>query len=286
MPNLKVETGASPMVSVTSLKKSFGEKCVLNVDALNVDEGEMVALLGPSGSGKSTLLRHLSGLLTSNADAGASICVCGNPIQQAGKLDKHIRQYRRKIGLVFQQFNLVRRMSTLDNVLVGALGQTPFWRTFTKQFTAEQKKKAMAALTRVGMDAYAFQRVSTLSGGQQQRVAIARALMQGASLILADEPIASLDPESSRVVMSMLRNICKEDGITVVVTLHQVDYALEYCERVVALQNGVVFYDGHANALSQDNLDRLYKSEQAEREAELGSLANETNKTDLMQAAA
>lgn len=286
MSNLKIESEASSMVRVSGLKKSFSGKCVLNVDALDIHKGEMVALLGPSGSGKSTLLRHLSGLITSDAHTGASIHVCGNPIQQAGKLDKNIRQYRRKIGLVFQQFNLVRRMSTLDNVLVGALGQTPFWRTFTKQFTTAQKKKAMAALARVGMDAYAFQRVSTLSGGQQQRVAIARALMQGANLILADEPIASLDPESSRVVMSMLRNICKEDGITVVVTLHQVDYALEYCERVVALQNGVVFYDGHANALSTENLNRLYKSEQAEREAELGSLANETNKSDLMRVAA
>lgn len=285
MTNLKLEAD-NVVVRVRNLQKTFGSKCVLNVDALAVTEGEMVALLGPSGSGKSTLLRHLSGLITSDAHAGASIEVCGKPIQQAGKLDGKIRQYRRNIGLVFQQFNLVRRMSTLDNVLVGALGQTPFWRTLTKQFTAEQKKKAMAALTRVGMESHAFQRVSTLSGGQQQRVAIACALMQGASVILADEPIASLDPESSRVVMSMLQKICKEDGITVVVTLHQVDYALEYCERVVALQEGVVFYDGQANALSQADLDRLYKSEKAEREAELGSLADDVEKSGLMQAAA
>lgn len=264
------------IIAVSGLSKTFGKRRVLNVPSLSVNEGEMVALLGPSGSGKSTLLRHLSGLICGDADTASKIDICGNPMQAAGKLNKNIRKYRRNVGLIFQQFNLVRRMTTLDNVLVGALGQTPFWRTFTKQFTKAQKKTAMAALARVGMESFAYQRVSTLSGGQQQRVAIARALMQGATVVLADEPIASLDPKSSRVVMQMLQNICKEDGLTVVVTLHQVDYALEFCERVVALQDGEIFYDGPSNRLSDADIQRLYQSEEDEHKANLGNLVNET----------
>lgn len=143
----------------------------------------------------------------------------------------------------------MNRLSVLENVLIGALGSTPFWRTCFSYFTREQKQRALQALTRVGMVHFAHQRVSTLSGGQQQRVAIARALMQQAKVILADEPIASLDPESARIVMDTLRDINQNDGITVVVTLHQVDYALRYCERIVALRQGHVFYDAAANSL-------------------------------------
>ena len=140
------------------------------------------------------------------------------------------------------------------------LGRTPFWRTCFSWFTGEQKQRALQALTRVGMVHFAHQRVSTLSGGQQQRVAIARALMQQAKVILADEPIASLDPESARIVMDTLRDINQNDGITVVVTLHQVDYALRYCERIVALRQGHVFYDGSSQQFDNERFDHLYRS--------------------------
>ncbi len=143
----------------------------------------------------------------------------------------------------------MNRLSVLENVLIGALGSTPFWRTCFSWFTREQKQRALQALTRVGMVHFAHQRVSTLSGGQQQRVAIARALMQRAKVILADEPIASLDPESARIVMDTLRDINQNDGITVVVTLHQVDYALRYCERIVALRRGTSSTTAAANSL-------------------------------------
>ncbi|EKK72147.1 phosphonate ABC transporter ATP-binding protein, partial [Escherichia coli] len=154
----------------------------------------------------------------------------------------------------------VNRLSVLENVLIGALGSTPFWRTCFSWFTREQKQRALQALTRVGMAHFAYQRVSTLSGGQQQRVAIARALMQQAKVILADEPIASLDPESARIVMDTLRDINQNDGITVVVTLHQVDYALRYCERIVALRQGHVFYDGSSQQFDNERFDHLYRS--------------------------
>lgn len=154
----------------------------------------------------------------------------------------------------------MNRLSVLENVLIGALGSTPFWRTCFSYFTREQKQRALQALTRVGMVHFAHQRVSTLSGGQQQRVAIARALMQQAKVILADEPIASLDPESARIVMDTLRDINQNDGITVVVTLHQVDYALRYCERIVALRRKHVFYDGCSQQFDNERFDHLYRS--------------------------
>ena len=228
--------------------------------SLTIDKGEFVAIVGQSGSGKSTLLRHLSGLITGDKSAGSHIELLGRTVQREGRLARDIRKSRANTGYIFQQFNLVNRLSVLENVLIGALGSTPFWRTCFSWFTGEQKQRALQALTRVGMVHFAHQRVSTLSGGQQQRVAIARALMQQAKVILADEPIASLDPESARIVMDTLRDINQNDGITVVVTLHQVDYALRYCERIVALRQGHVFYDGSSQQFDNERFDHLYRS--------------------------
>lgn len=240
--------------------KTFNQHQALHAVDLNIHHGEMVALLGPSGSGKSTLLRHLSGLITGDKSAGSHIELLGRTVQREGRLARDIRKSRANTGYIFQQFNLVNRLSVLENVLIGALGSTPFWRTCFSWFTGEQKQRALQALTRVGMVHFAHQRVSTLSGGQQQRVAIARALMQQAKVILADEPIASLDPESARIVMDTLRDINQNDGITVVVTLHQVDYALRYCERIVALRQGHVFYDGSSQQFDNERFDHLYRS--------------------------
>jgi phosphonate transport system ATP-binding protein len=248
------------MIRVSKLSKTFNAHRALSAVDLEVNEGEMVALLGPSGSGKSTLLRHLSGLITSDKNAESHVELLGRTVQKAGRLANDIRKSRAHTGCIFQQFNLVNRLTVLENVLIGALGSTPFWRTSLNWFTREQKQRALQALTRVGMAQMAYQRVSTLSGGQQQRVAIARALMQQAKVILADEPIASLDPESARIVMETLHDINRLDGITVVVTLHQVDYALRYCERIVALRQGHVFYDGNSSAFDSERLGNLYRS--------------------------
>lgn len=248
------------IIRVEKLAKTFNQHQALHAVDLNIHHGEMVALLGPSGSGKSTLLRHLSGLITGDKSAGSHIELLGRTVQREGRLARDIRKSRANTGYIFQQFNLVNRLSVLENVLIGALGSTPFWRTCFSWFTREQKQRALQALTRVGMVHFAHQRVSTLSGGQQQRVAIARALMQQAKVILADEPIASLDPESARIVMDTLRDINQNDGITVVVTLHQVDYALRYCERIVALRQGHVFYDGSSQQFDNERFDHLYRS--------------------------
>lgn len=170
------------IIRVEKLAKTFNQHQALHAVDLNIHHGEMVALLGPSGSGKSTLLRHLSGLITGDKSAGSHIELLGRTVQREGRLARDIRKSRANTGYIFQQFNLVNRLSVLENVLIGALGSTPFWRTCFSWFTGEQKQRALQALTRVGMVHFAHQRVSTLSGGQQQRVAIARALMQQAKV--------------------------------------------------------------------------------------------------------
>lgn len=245
----------SAAIRVDRLNKSFGRKQALFDLALSVQPGEMVALIGASGSGKSTLLRHLAGL--ARGDAG-SIEVLGRQVQADGRLNGDVRRQRADIGYIFQQFNLVGRLSVLQNVLLGGLGRMPRWRGSLSMFNAEEKQRAMQALERVGLAEFAAQRASTLSGGQQQRVAIARALCQQAEVILADEPIASLDPESARKVMEILADINRRDGKTVVVTLHQVDYAVRYCQRAVALKGGRIHFDGPTDSFNPDFLNDLY----------------------------
>jgi phosphonate transport system ATP-binding protein len=229
--------------------------------SFGVRAGEMVALLGASGSGKSTLLRHLSGL--HRADAG-SVEVLGRAVQLGGRLSHDVRALRAEIATIFQQFNLVERLPVMTNVLAGALHRLPLWRTLLQRFPAAERQRAYEALQRVGIERCAWQRASTLSGGQQQRAAISRALVQGAKVILADEPIASLDPESSRRVMSLLASVNRELGVTVLVSLHQVDYAFAFCPRTIALRAGEVVYDGPTQALSAERLRALYGTQSDE----------------------
>ncbi len=226
---------------------------------LSVQRGEMVALIGASGSGKSTLLRHVAGLVTADGDGGESLIeIDGRCVQQRGRIHRDIRKVRAQVGFVFQQFNLVARLPVLVNVLVGSLHRMPWWRSWTRSFTARERAIALDALSRVGIADCHAQRASTLSGGQQQRAAIARTLVQGAKVVLADEPIASLDPESSRKVMEILARINREDRSTVIVSLHQVEIAMKYCPRVIALKQGEVVYDGPSSALTAPLLRELY----------------------------
>lgn len=245
------------VIHVKNLSKCFDRNQALKNVSLDINEGEMVALIGASGSGKSTLIRHLAGLELGDKNQGA-IEILGQEMQSNGRLGKKVRNIRSEVGVVFQQFNLVTRLSVLTNVLTGLLGRIPVWRGTFGIFTAEEKARALDALRRVGIDSHAFQRSSTLSGGQQQRAAIARTLTQGAKVILADEPIASLDPSSSKRVMDLLRQINQEDNVTVLVSLHQVDYARDYCKRIIAMRHGEVVYDGPAAALTDEFLQQLY----------------------------
>jgi len=243
---------------VNGLSKSFGApRRALSGVGLRLEPGEMVALIGASGSGKSTLLRHVSGFLAADEGSG-EIRVGGRLVQANGVIARDIRALRADVGFVFQQFNLVGRLTVMTNVLMGLLPHVPAWRTLTGRFTDAEKAAALRALESVGIESLAWQRASTLSGGQQQRVAIARALVQRARLILADEPIASLDPESARIVMEILARINREKGISVLVSLHQVPFARCYCPRTVALRQGEVVYDGPSAALDAPMLRQLY----------------------------
>jgi len=248
-------------ICVQSLNKTFGTRQVLHGLELNVPVGAMVALIGASGSGKSTLLRHLAGLTTGDRNSGGEVQMLGQDVQTNGTLNRNVRRLRSDIGYIFQQFNLVGRLSVLKNVLLGSLGRMSRLRGTLGLFNKEEVNDALRALERVGLLEYAYRRASTLSGGQQQRVAIARALCQKAEIILADEPIASLDPESARKVMETLADINKRDGKTVIVTLHQVDYAVKYCRHAVALKGGKKYFDGPINRLTNDFLSDLYGSE-------------------------
>ncbi|MBS8274281.1 phosphonate ABC transporter ATP-binding protein [Thalassospira tepidiphila] len=252
------------VVDISGLNKSFTrDKRALSDVKLQVREGEMVALIGASGSGKSTLIRHIAGLLRGDRDGG-KIAVFGEIIQENGKISRGARKVRTEIGVVFQQFNLVSRLSVLTNVLMGLLGRVPAWRGSLGLFTKAEKRRAMSALSRVGIDAHASKKARNLSGGQQQRAAIARTITQGARLILADEPIASLDPASSRKVMNTLDRVNREDNVTVIVSLHQVDYAKDYCKRTIAMRDGEVVFDGPSSELTPQFLQELYGEHSSE----------------------
>ncbi|MFZ6677904.1 phosphonate ABC transporter ATP-binding protein [Undibacterium sp. Tian12W] len=251
-------------IEINGISKTFkgGYQALDNI-ALTFAPGEMVALIGASGSGKSTLLRHISGLITANADKN-DIRLGEQVLQANGVVGKQIRHLRSQIGFVFQQFNLVGRLPVLTNVLTGGIARIPLWRSCFRIFTKEEKALGLAALARVGIAEHAYKRASALSGGQQQRAAIARTIVQQAKVILADEPIASLDPESARRVMQTLADLNRQDGTTVVVSLHQVDVAFRFCPRTVALSRGRVVYDGPSSELTVAMLRDLYGAEAEE----------------------
>ena len=252
----------STAITISGLNKTFcsGRKALQDIH-LTIEAGEMVALIGASGSGKSTLLRHMAGLMAGDSGGQGLVQIHGSTVQRDGKVASNIRSIRSGVGFVFQQFNLVGRLSVITNVLAGTLHKVPMWRSLLRWFTAEEKARGIDALQRVGIAECWSQRASTLSGGQQQRAAIARAMVQGAKVILADEPIASLDPESSRKVMDILARVNREDKCTVVVSLHQVNVALKYCPRVIALHQGKVVYDGASSGLTPALLRDLYGAE-------------------------
>jgi phosphonate transport system ATP-binding protein len=250
-------------VVARNVSKTYGSTKALEDINLRIAPGEMVSLIGPSGAGKSTLLKTFSGItLSDNGDS--EVRVLGNTVQRNGEVNVNIRHIRAQVGFIFQQFNLVGRLQLFTNVLIGSLSRVPTWRSLARLFPALEQQKAMQALARVGIAKYAGQQAKTLSGGQQQRAAIARALTQQARIILADEPIASLDPESARKVMQLLKDINMEDKVTVLVSLHQVDFALRFCQRCIGMRDGWIVYDGPTHALTAEILQDIYGSEYVE----------------------
>ncbi|MDY0883434.1 phosphonate ABC transporter ATP-binding protein [Dongia soli] len=250
-----------PDISIRSISKTFGNnRPVLNGISLEVTPGEMVALIGSSGSGKTTLLRHIAGLTAVDADGG-EIEVRDHVLQKGGKVIRDRGKLRARIGLVFQQHNLIDRYSVLTNTLLGAIGRTHCLGGWLCRFNREDQEIARNALSRVGMLEHADRRADQLSGGQQQRVAIARTLTQQASIILADEPIASLDPASAERVMRTLSEINAVDKVTMVISLHQIDFALRYCQRVVAMKQGHIIFDGPRDQFTRHKIVDVYGSD-------------------------
>jgi phosphonate transport system ATP-binding protein len=240
------------MISVQNVSVDYpGSVRALNSTTLSFAPGAFTVLLGPSGAGKSTLLRTLNGLVLPTKGR----------VEVAGIGDlasrRRLMLHRRGTGMVFQQHQLIGRSTVLSNVLMGRLGHHGSLRTLLPP-SREEKLKALAAIERVHLLDFALRRAGELSGGQQQRVGIARAIVQEPSLILADEPVASLDPASAKHVLGLLHRICKEDGLTAIVSLHQLQFAKDYADRIVALAQGEVVFDGPPSALDEPAVQRIY----------------------------
>ena len=254
------------ILEIKDLHQSYGATTpVLRAVSLKIEQGEFVGIIGLSGSGKSTLLRCINRLI--DASSGAimvprSLVGGGSNNGRADVLKlarPELRLLRRKIGMVFQQFNIAKRLSVIENVLSGGLGYQPALRSTLRIFSAEEQRQALANLKRVGLLDHAYKRADELSGGEQQRVAIARTLMQQPAIILADEPVSSLDPKLSRVVLDILKRVCKEDGITALVSLHTLELTREYADRVIGLKRGQVFFDGPVRDLTEAIVDSVYQ---------------------------
>jgi phosphonate transport system ATP-binding protein len=240
------------MIEVRGLSKRYGDLVALVDVSLQVAAGEMVVVLGPSGAGKSTLLRCINRLVT---PSGGEVRIAGEaaPGSRAG-----LRRLRSQVGMIFQDHNLVPRLSVLKNVLAGRLSRMPLWLSLIQLFRAEDIRIALDCLKRVELEERAWSRADRLSGGQQQRVGIARALAQQPGAILADEPVASLDPNSARLVLGDLKRASRELGIAVLCNLHQVGYAVEFADRIVGIHAGRVVFEGTPDALDDRALGRIY----------------------------
>lgn len=255
------------MLEVRHLTKVYDDGTVALRDvSFQVKDGEFLVVIGLSGSGKSTLLRCINRLIDPTE---GEILWDG---QDLAKLKgEELRHVRRKIGMVFQQFNLVKRSTVLNNVMAGRLGYTPTWRSITGNFSAEDKKRAKNALQRMGITDQAHKRADELSGGQQQRVGIARALMQEPKMILADEPVASLDPVLAHSILQHLERLNKEDKITVLCSLHYLDLVQRYSTMVIGLRAGELVYEGtqeDIRKMTDSEFKKIY-GEEAERIGEL-----------------
>jgi phosphonate transport system ATP-binding protein len=261
----------APLVSIRDLVKTYpnGTRAVDGI-TLDIQRGEFVVLIGLSGSGKSTLLRTINRLVDPTA---GTITFDGIDVTRAR--GRELRRIRRRIGMIFQQFNLVKRSSVFANVIAGRLGYSSTWRTVAARPSRGDVALAFENLGRVGIPEKAFGRADALSGGQQQRVGIARALMQKPELMLADEPVASLDPATSHSVMKYLEEINKKDGITVICSLHFLSLARRYGTRVIALKAGKVAFDGKPQAIDEQRFREIYGEDAVEVEIGVGRVAGE-----------
>jgi phosphonate transport system ATP-binding protein len=253
----------SIMLEVRNLTKIYddGTEALKDV-SFTVQDGEFLVVIGLSGSGKSTMLRCINRLIDPTAGE-----IIWNGVDLAKLKGEDLRKARRKIGMIFQHFNLVKRSSVITNVLSGRLGYTPSWNSVVGRFSKKDKEKALVAIKRLGIEKQAFKRADELSGGQQQRVGVARALMQDPEMILADEPVASLDPVLAHSIMQYLEILNKEDEMTIVCSLHYLDLVQRYATKVIGLKDGQLVYEGNKKdilAMTDEQFKDIY-GEEAER---------------------
>lgn len=245
------------MLTIDSLDKKYrtGDLALKSV-SLSVQKGEVIGLIGPSGAGKSSLIRCVNRLIE---PSGGSVTLNGKNILAMGQ--HHLRLARREIGMIFQEFALVERLTVMENLLSGRLGYTGFWASWFRRFNQADIARAFELLDRVGLGGMHNKRADELSGGQRQRVGIARALMQSPTLLLVDEPTASLDPKTSRQIMRLIIDLCRERGLAAIINIHDVVLATEYLPRIVGLRAGEIVFDGPAQAVDQTILSRIYGEE-------------------------
>lgn len=235
-----------------SLTYPNGTQALKNIN-LTIEKGEFVVIVGLSGAGKSTLIRCVNRL---TEPTSGKIIVDKEDITHLP--DRELRAVRTKIGMIFQNFNLIDRLSVLRNIMIGRLGKVGTFASLLGIFSQKELKQAMENLERVGLEDKAYSRADQLSGGQQQRVSIARALTQEPKILLADEPISSLDPPNSHKVMKAIRRISREDGLTTIVNLHYIDMALEYADRIIGMREGEVVYDGPVAEVTEETFEKIY----------------------------
>lgn len=264
------------MLRITGLTKIYktGDKALNGIN-LEIPSGQVVGLIGPSGAGKSSLIRCINRLIEPSSGQ-----IFLNDKDIAGLSRGDLRLARRKIGMIFQEYALVERLTVMENVLSGRLGYVPFWRSFLRRYPSAYVENAFALLDRVGLSAHVDKRADALSGGQRQRVGIARALEQDPELLLIDEPTASLDPKTSRQIMRLIVEICKERDLPAIINIHDVLLAQAFVERIIGLRAGEVVFDGTPADLDTDALTRIYGEEdwaamqkQAEEDADEERLA-------------
>lgn len=250
------------MLTVENLQKTYdtGDEALKGV-SMEVSGNEVVAIIGPSGAGKSTFIRCINRL---TEPTGGRITL--DDVEIVGLADGELRNQRRNMGMIFQEYGLVERLTVMENVLSGRLGYLSAWNAFRRNFPEDDVRQARATLDRVGLGGYDDKRADELSGGQRQRVGIARAVVQRPKILLVDEPTSSLDPETSHAVMRLLTDIAAEDDIPVLINIHEVELALEYADRVVGLTDGRVVFEGPPDDLDEDARDTIYRASSAKEE--------------------
>ncbi|MFD1735172.1 phosphonate ABC transporter ATP-binding protein [Bacillus salitolerans] len=254
------------LLQLNNVSKQYGKDTLALSDvSFSVKEGEFVSVIGPSGAGKSTLLRCINRMIDSTSGE-----IMFNDVKVMDLKKSELRKLRTKIGMIFQHYNLVNRLSVIENVLHGRLGYKSMITGALGIYTEEEKRQALHILSLLGLEDQVYKRCDQLSGGQKQRVGIARALIQNPKMLLCDEPIASLDPNASKVIMDHLKNISSSMGITVLINLHQVDVALKYSDRIIGVSKGEVVFNGSPKEMTNKEIQGIYGSEASDLMIDIG----------------